>query len=276
MIAGAFYTYIHRRADDGRVFYVGKGRGKRAHASNGRNGWWRAVAKKHGLKICIVAEWESEQEAFAHEVQLIRKYREAGVQLCNMTDGGEGASGHKHSDETKEIISAKLLGKKRTHEQNKRNSEARAGKPIPAAVAEKISAANKGQKRSDQSRANISAGMIGKTISEDHRLKISEGNKGQVRSKEFRVKISAALTGRPVSAETRKKISIANQAKQMSESAKQKISKALTGRKHPKETMEKLIRIARSPARRAKQSKAMKGKPWTEARRAAHERRAAL
>jgi len=277
MIAGSapFYTYLHRRADDGKVFYVGKGKGKRADSRDGRNPWWRAVAEKHGVDVSIAATWDNEESAFRHEIFLIKRMRELGQPLCNLTDGGDGASGRKHSNESKKLISEKNSGRKRTKEQNKRNSEARKGRHLPPEVCEKIRFANKGQKRSDQARANISAGSIGKTISEDQRLKISAANKGLVRSEAARARISEALTGRPVSDMTRQKISESNSGKKVSESTKAKISKTLTGRKHSKVTMEKLILIAASPDRRAKQSKAMKGRPWSEARRAAQLRRAA-
>lgn len=36
-----FYVYLHRRATDGRVFCVGKGHGKRAWRTEGRNPKWQ-------------------------------------------------------------------------------------------------------------------------------------------------------------------------------------------------------------------------------------------
>ena len=46
-----FYVYIHKRQSDGIVFYVGKGRGKRAYYFHERNDHW----KKHSRSMA--AQW---------------------------------------------------------------------------------------------------------------------------------------------------------------------------------------------------------------------------
>lgn len=50
-----FYVYVHRRATDESIFYVGRGRKKRAH-STGHNPHWRNIVKKHGRTVHIVDE----------------------------------------------------------------------------------------------------------------------------------------------------------------------------------------------------------------------------
>ena len=77
-----FYTYIHTRVDDGKVFYVGKGKGARAHSTKGRNQRWVRTAAKHGLKVDIAARWPTEAEAFDHERLLIACFRDMGHPLC--------------------------------------------------------------------------------------------------------------------------------------------------------------------------------------------------
>ena len=299
----AFYTYIHRKADDGEVFYVGKGKGDRARYEFGRSQYWQRIKKKHGVLIEIVARHESEEDAFTHEKFLIASFRGLGVRLCNMTDGGDGPSGHKHSDESKKRmsqassgrevsketrvklsnalkgrtrshevkarISISNSGKKRTAEQIQRNSEFRKGKPLTPETIAKISAANTGKKRSAEARANISAGHMGKQISAEHRAKISAGNKGRIRSDEFKAKVSAGLTGRPCSEETRKKISEKHKGRVITQEQREKISKTLTGVKLSEATKAKLQAWADNPERKARHSAAMKGRPWSEARRAA-------
>ena len=86
-----FYVYIHRRASDGKVFYVGKGHSKRAFAKD-RNRFWQNTFEKHGLKVEVLEHFESELEAFKREIELIAKFKADGHPLANLTDGGEGAS----------------------------------------------------------------------------------------------------------------------------------------------------------------------------------------
>lgn len=101
-----FYTYIHLRQSDNKVFYVGKGQGKRAWAHKGRNKHWKNIVTKHGLNVEICAQWSTEAEAFDHERFLIASFKAVGNRLANLTDGGEGVSGHLHSEEAKAKMSA--------------------------------------------------------------------------------------------------------------------------------------------------------------------------
>lgn len=227
-----FYTYIHTRADDGKVFYVGKGKGERASSRRGRNAHWHRTANKHGLCVEIVAHWPSEREAFEHEKALISLYRGMNISLCNLTDGGDGPSGYRHRPDTR----AKFATRK--------NSEA-------------------------------------------HRASISAANTGLVRSQEFRAKIVAALTGRPVSAETRAKMSAAHKGRVISQEWRDKIAKTLTGRRLSENEKARLAPLTHSAEWRSKRSASMKGrplsdellaaikgKPWTPARRAAQNNKA--
>jgi hypothetical protein len=95
-----FYTYAHYKPDNS-VFYIGKGRGHRAHAKDNRNQHWKNVVAKHGFKVEILSGWDKETDALLHEQFLIACFRGMGYQLANITDGGEGISGHKHSDTSK-------------------------------------------------------------------------------------------------------------------------------------------------------------------------------
>lgn len=94
-----FFVYLHRRASDGRIFYVGKGCRYRHKSKWGRSTHWHNIVNKHGYTIEIAQKDLSEAEAFALEIELIAKYKDQG--LCNRTDGGEGASGVIVSEETK-------------------------------------------------------------------------------------------------------------------------------------------------------------------------------
>lgn len=88
-----FYVYLHRRATDNSVFYVGKGKSNRAWGCAQRSKYWKFVAQKHGVFVEIEKDGMIESDAFGLEVELIAKYRDLGSVLCNFTSGGEGSSG---------------------------------------------------------------------------------------------------------------------------------------------------------------------------------------
>jgi hypothetical protein len=99
-----FYVYIHRRATTGEVFYVGKGAGDRAHSHFGRGTYWQNIVKKHGVIVEIVQSGLQEWAAFEIERDLIALHGRGDCgygPLVNLTDGGEGATGHRQTDEAK-------------------------------------------------------------------------------------------------------------------------------------------------------------------------------
>jgi hypothetical protein len=97
-----FFVYLHRRASNGRVFYVGKGCRYRHKSKWNRSKHWQNIVNKHGYTVEIVQTGMQEWWAFELECELILKYRDHG--LCNRTDGGEGASGVVVSQETKQRL----------------------------------------------------------------------------------------------------------------------------------------------------------------------------
>lgn len=173
-----FYVYLHRRATDNKVFYVGKGKKKRAWDKTNRSNYWKYTESKHGLVVEVVFENLTEDEAFQVEKDTILEMRYFGHPLCNFTGGGEGTSGVKQSAETiakrvkantgkkrtevsKQKISVALTGKKRTLEQRTEQSLRLKGtKRNPEAV-DKAAKSNTGQKRSEEQRETMRlAGIV--------------------------------------------------------------------------------------------------------------------
>jgi len=208
-----FYTYIHTRTDDGKVFYVGKGKGGRAKSLRSRNQHWHRTVEKHGITVDIVAHWELEDEAFEHEKLLISCFRDMGHPLCNQTGGGDGVSGYRHSAETRARLSSMQVGK-----------------TVSAAHRAKISAAGIGRIQSERTREKIGAGNRGRKHTDEQRRVNSESHKGQVLSAEGKAKLIAANTGRVVSETTREKLRLASVGKSPSEATRKKIGTANTGR----------------------------------------------
>lgn len=102
MSLNKFYVYVHRRADDNTIFYVGKGEGRRAWRTNNRNNWWRNVVNKHGYIVDVVLWDMPESDAFQLEKDLIAFFKGFVV---NLTSGGEGSSGIIYSLERRKSLS---------------------------------------------------------------------------------------------------------------------------------------------------------------------------
>lgn len=104
-----FYVYVHRRASDNRIFYVGQGTAKyrRAYQTSKkhRSAYWARVAEKHGLVIEIWSWWDTQKEACDEERKLISFFRSVGAKLVNITEGGEGTLGRKQPPRIRKILS---------------------------------------------------------------------------------------------------------------------------------------------------------------------------
>lgn len=194
-----FYVYIHCRNDTGAAFYVGKGKGSRAHNITKRNLHWRRIVLKHGHTVIIAKYFECEKEAFAHEKLLIASFRVLGVQLCNRTDGGEGISGHHHNAETRAKIRISRKGK--THSSDTKAKISFAGKSVPKSNAHRdaLSLSQKGVPRG--------------ALSNEQKLKMSVSHTGKIHSDVTKAKMSASHKGRIVSLETKAKIRAAQIAR---------------------------------------------------------------
>ena len=117
-----FYTYAYLR-EDRTPYYIGKGQGRRI--SNRRKG--EIKPPKDKTRVIFLKQNITEEEAFKHEIYMIAVFGRidlgTGI-LHNRTNGGEGASGNIHTEETRRKISEKNKGKKRTEEQKQKLREA--------------------------------------------------------------------------------------------------------------------------------------------------------
>jgi len=96
-----FYVYIHKRKDTNSIFYVGKGKDRRAWSTRSRNPHWVNTVNKYGYIVEIIHQGLTEKEAFNLEISTIALY---GIDnLTNLTIGGNTTSGFKHSDSTKRV-----------------------------------------------------------------------------------------------------------------------------------------------------------------------------
>ena len=176
-----FYTYAHYKPEGG-LFYIGKGAGKRAYNMKMRNKYWKNVVAKYGNPIVeILANWKTEAEALKHEKLLISSFKEMGLKLVNLTDGGEGVSGYKHTEETKQKMRGKT-GK----------LSSMFGKPKSTEIKLKISKANSGKVRTQEFKNKISEKFKGKVFSSETLRKISESLKNREFTQEHKDKLRLA------------------------------------------------------------------------------------
>lgn len=188
-----FYIYFHRKSTNNEIFYVGKGNSKRAWQKFRENKFWNNVVNKHGYYVEIFMDGLQEWSAFELEKELISLYgrKDLGYgNLTNLTDGGDGLSGFKHSTESIEKIRSKSCKFRHSDETKKLMSERLKGKALPKEAILKAAEINKNR-----------------IFTEETKKKMSESRKGKKKSLETKIKMSNWQIGKKLSEETKKLIS---------------------------------------------------------------------
>ena len=155
----AYYVYAYLR-EDGTPYYIGKGKGDRAYAPH------RCGPPSDRRRILFLETNLSDVGAIALERRYIRWYgrkdNNTGI-LRNLTDGGEGLSGRKHSEATKAKMRLAALGKKVSDETkakmraNTIGNCLRVGKTFSAESKAKMRASHLGHKHSEATKAKMRA-----------------------------------------------------------------------------------------------------------------------
>ena len=201
MISNA-YVYRHIRLDKNEPFYIGIGclsNYKRAYEKAKRNKFWYNIVAKTNYEVEILFDNLTWEQAEQKEIEFIRLYGKkddnTGM-LVNLTDGGGGITGKRHTEESKLKIGLASKNRKRlprTEETKTKLRLANLGKVSP----------NKGKVLSQEVKDKIAKKLIG-TIGP---------NKGKIMSEETKQKIRDTKKANPtkrksfiVSEETRQKI----------------------------------------------------------------------
>lgn len=143
---GKYYLYRHIRSDKNEVFYIGVGTKTdqdilyntytRAISKRGRNYIWRGIVSRNpNYEVEILIESDEYDFILQKEIEFVALYgriiKETGT-LANLTDGGEGTVGWRHSEESKRKMSLNLKGRvvsKESIEKTKRTKIERGFKP---------------------------------------------------------------------------------------------------------------------------------------------------
>lgn len=154
------YRYI--RLDKDQPFYIGIGTLKRARdTKHGRSEYFKRICNKHGAELEIVEndlDWNTAAEKEKWWIKFYGRENIGTGILCNLTDGGEGAYGRKHTPES-----------------------------IQKGINTKIANGNLqpmlNRTHTIEARAKISAGNIGKVMSAESSRKKSESTKGKPKTR---------------------------------------------------------------------------------------------
>lgn len=155
--------------------------------------WMR---KYEGLvKVCVLETFDEETIHLINERETfqIAQYRSIllGNGNMNLTDGGGGISGYKHTKEARDKISKTHKGRTRSEEHQAKLALTRVGVPLGAETKSKISESLCGNKNALGYRHTQEAcEKMSRPKSEQHRKKLSDSQIGKKISAETKVKMS--------------------------------------------------------------------------------------
>lgn len=185
--------YIIKNLINGKE-YIGKTmnmKERMAYHSSGKRLTIHLAIRKYGIEnfqvYCEYFPEKSEDELFLMEKSMIAQYNTIAPNGYNISEGGRGISGYRHTEETKKIISEKhkgsnnyFYGKKHTQETKDYISSINRGRVLTLEQRSKISKNTKGVPRTLEVRKKISEKNLGRRANEETRKRISEGHLGQI------------------------------------------------------------------------------------------------
>ena len=246
------YTYLIRFKSTGQIYYGSSYANNRDKIANPDQLWSSYFTSskdiinlvssygKDAFEVQIRKTFNSAEKAILWENRILSKFDAKNNPLWfNKHNGNKDFKNVGHSEETKRKIS----------KANKGQSN-RKGIPLSESHKRKIAEANKNKPKS-----------------EEHKKNLSIARQGYTHSNETKALMSVIRTGKKLTESTKQKISIANKNRTylpLAEEVKKKISASSKGRIQTEETKQKISE---------KNKGKYKGVPWSEARRAAQNKK---
>ena len=173
---------------------------KKVHYSSKDNTYFHKALKKYGKENFnwIIVEHKIPDFEILKELEIywIREFNTKVPNGYNLTDGGDGPNGYKHTEEARRKLSDVNKGKEFSEETRRKLSEANKGKkhgPISEETKRKLSEAHKGKPKSEEHKRNISIAKKGIVLKEETKKKLSEAHKGKILSEEHKRKIKESV-----------------------------------------------------------------------------------
>jgi hypothetical protein len=190
-----FYVYEHIRPDTNAVFYVGKGQKDRHKSKRDRNQYWHNIVKKaNGFLSKVIVKEVDEELIFLVEQERIDQLKRLGINLCNLTKGGEGQTGFRHTEESKKKMREAVVSRpprKMSIEQKEILRKANTGVVFTEERKRKISEKAKGRKLSEERKEKLRLSLIGFKHTEETKQRLRQINIGRKHTPETIAKMSA-------------------------------------------------------------------------------------
>jgi hypothetical protein len=197
MMNSYVYTLVDPR--NNLPFYVGKGSGERcnAHVVEAKYYVKRKSLKLNKIRklmrfgmdpiVVKVEENVSDKQALDLECLLIAEMRDLGFALTNMTDGGDGAQGYKHTEDHKQKMSELQKGRVFSEEtkQRMRKPKSEQGRKniAEARLSTDYRPSEETKKKISEAIKGRPSPMTGRTHTDDARAKMSAIGKGRAKPK---------------------------------------------------------------------------------------------
>jgi hypothetical protein len=154
-----YYVYAYLRASNNTPYYIGKGKGNRAFSNR-----HSITVPKDKSKIIFLEKNLTDVGALALERRYIRWYgrkdNNTGI-LRNLTDGGDGGCGYKHTEQHKKYISKITKGRKHSFESIQKIKEKRKSQIFSKEHIDSFRYSRKNKPLTKEHRQKISNGHIG-------------------------------------------------------------------------------------------------------------------